>query len=146
MALIRRKGIVRGKSKKRAKRANKVPSISKLMKECDRLFSLRLRTNNADSEGICTCYTCGYRAPLKRVQAGHLISRWYKIIRWHENNVRVQCWVCNIYKKGDSLNFRNRLIDEIGESEVQILEKKAAQKDFKLTREFLESTLASLTT
>ncbi len=134
--------------KKRLKRLlggkNKaLPSISKLIKACDAQMSKNVREANADKEGICTCYTCGYRAPIKRVQAGHLTSRWYKAVRWHKNNVRVQCWVCNIYKKGDSTNFRRRLIQEIGKEAVEEMEE-LAQKDTKLSREFLEEKLQKL--
>lgn len=121
----------------------KEKSISKLIKEADTLFSKLVRGENADENGICTCYTCGHRAELRRVQCGHLISRWYKIVRWDRDNARVQCWVCNIYKKGDSINFRRRLIQEIGKERVEAAEEKCALP-FKLTREHLLDIIAKL--
>ena len=127
---------LRGLKRKVAAKRPKVKSISKLLKEADALFSKIVRSRNVDKEGNCTCYTCGHRAPLKRVQCGHLISRWYKIVRHDFDNARVQCWVCNIYKKGDSINFRRKLIAEIGKERVEAAEEKCSQK-FKLTREYL---------
>lgn len=113
------------------------------MQQADALFSKRVRANNADEEGICTCFTCGHRAPLKRVQCGHYVSRWYKAVRWHEDNARVQCWVCNIYKKGDAAVFRTKLAAEIGEKRVLAVER-ATGVSLKLTREYLTDLIEKL--
>lgn len=121
----------------------KEKSISKLIKEADALFSKRVRGENADSDGICTCFTCGFRAPLKRVQCGHYLSRFYKAARWHKDNARTQCWMCNIYKKGDAVGFRMRLVSEIGEARVLAVEE-LRNAPIKLTREYLTNLILSL--
>ena len=145
MALIRRKGIVRGKSKKRVKRANKVPSISKLMKRCDTAFSLLVRNRGASGDGVNVCYTCGYVASIKKLQCSHYLSRYYKAARWNFDNARPACFMCNIWKKGDLVNFRRRLIAEIGQKRVNDVEK-LRDAPIKLSREYLTELLASLTT
>lgn len=44
--------------------------------------------------------------------------------RFDENNVRVCCKMCNQYLHGNLGKFREHLVQEIGESEVQWLEEK----------------------
>lgn len=97
-------------------------SVSKLIKELDKRFSLKTRLKYADKEGICTCYTCGHKAHYKKMQAGHYISRFYKKTRWDERNVRVQCVLCNLWKRGDSVPFRQKLVEEYGEKAVKEME------------------------
>lgn len=127
------------------KRANKgkVPSISKLMKEADSVMSTIVRYSNLDKDGKATCYTCGYKSEPKKMQNGHYLSRYYKAARWHPDNTRVQCFVCNIRKKGDPVNFRQRLIREIGEARFLAVE---ALRDAPITlsRDFLINLIKAL--
>ena len=79
----------------------------------------------------------------KKIHAGHYLSRYYKAARWHEDNARPQCFMCNIWKKGDPIVFRQNLIKEIGE--VRVLAVEALRNaPIKLSREFLEAKLESL--
>ena len=121
----------------------KIKSISKLMKEADALFSIKVRTEEADKDGICTCYTCGYRAPIKKMQNGHLVSRYYKATRWDRRNCRVQCITCNMWRNGMTPHFAAKLKQELGEGIVDELYEKARQP-MKLTREFLTNLIEEL--
>lgn len=113
------------------------------MKEADALFSIKVRTEEADKDGICTCYTCGYRAPIKKMQNGHLVSRYYKATRWDRRNCRVQCITCNMWRNGMTPHFAAKLKQELGEGIVDELYEKARQP-MKLTREFLTNLIEEL--
>jgi len=81
--------------------------------------------------------------PVKKLHCGHYLSRIYKAARWHADNVRPQCYVCNVLKKGDSIVFRRNLISEIGEARVLNVEA-LRNAPIKLTREFLQNKLLEL--
>lgn len=129
--------------KKTPKKRNKVKSISQLIKQADAIMSLKVRTEEADEDGICTCYTCGYRAPIKKMQNGHLVSRYYKSTRWDRRNCRTQCVTCNMWRNGMTPHFAVRLKQELGDGIVDILYEKARQP-LKMSRQYLESLIASL--
>lgn len=137
--------------KKPSKRP-KVKSISKLIKEADRLFSIQVRMKGSwKIDGIWSnrCYTHDtpkYQDfPIKKLHCGHYLSRIYKAARWHEDNSRPQCYVCNILKKGDAIVFRRNLIAEIGEARVLAVEA-LRHAPIKLSREFLEGKIKELLT
>jgi hypothetical protein len=102
----------------------KEKSISKLTKELDTIFSKFIRLSHAKN-GLCACYTCGHESPIKKIHAGHYITRYYKATRWDERNVRPQCFMCNIYRKGNSVIFRQNLVRELGEDIVKEMESSA---------------------
>jgi len=115
------------------------------MKRADQLFSIKVRQNNASLDGTQICYTCGHKAHWKKLHAGHFLSRYYKSARWDEDNVKPQCFICNIYKKGDAVKFRQNLIKEIGEKRVKAVERKRGVS-LKLTREYLTKLIEKLNT
>lgn len=135
-----RRGIVRKRPKK-----PKIPSISKLIKEADRLWSLIVRQNAypKDKE-IKYCYTCNHPSHWKKMHNGHYLSRYYKAARWNEDNCRIQCMMCNLWKRGDPIAFRQNLVEEIGEARVLAVEK-LRDAPLKLSREYLEELIKSLT-
>lgn len=127
-----RKGLPKAAGKAKGKK--KPVTISKLQKEADRVMSLYVRLSGADSEGICTCYTCGYRAHYKKMQNGHYISRFYKSRRYDLRNTAIQCAMCNMWKNGDIPTFRANLVRDLGAEVVSELE--TGYKDVtKLSRE-----------
>lgn len=154
--MIKRKGnYLRPKGLKRVavpKRANKRPSkpkqksISKLIKEADRLFSIFVRsTALGGMEGYNNCFTCGRMSETKKLHCGHYLSRFYKAARWDYDNARPQCMMCNLWKRGDPITFRQNLVKEIGIERVEAVEAKRTTST-KLTREFLEALIISLST
>ena len=140
--MLRKRQNSRRTPAKRLKRPLRAKSISKLMREADKLFSLLVRKKGLQGD-LQTCFTCGHVSHWKKLHAGHYLSRYYKAARWNRDNVRPQCFVCNIYKKGDVIMFRRNLIKEIGEARVLAVE---ALRDapIKLTREYLENLLLQL--
>lgn len=111
-------------SRVRAKsgRTKRPKGVSKLVKELDVIFSKYVRLSSADKDGIVSCYTCGHRNHWKKMQNGHYVSRFYKATRWDENNCRVQCAMCNLWKRGDLITFRQKLVVELKEGGVKYLE------------------------
>lgn len=146
-------------ARNRGGKKTKEKSISKLIKECDRLFSIEVRrklypiNSNAQNKGVFViptdlldsnfCFTCGKIFPIKKLHCGHYVSRWYKAARWDFDNCRPQCAMCNLWRKGDSVRFRQNLIKEIGIERVEAVE---AKRDVptKLTREFLQAKIQEL--
>ena len=112
---------------KASKIKSKAPSTSKLVKDLDKVYSLAIRHRSAIG-GMVSCFTCEKKAPPKEMQLGHYVSRSIKILRWDENNTRVQCVGCNIFKNGNVITFREYLVAELGEVKVKKLE----QSRFKL--------------
>lgn len=92
----------------------KKPTLSKLTKELDKVFSIYIRKKYADKDGIAACYTCGVRKPWKEQQCGHFVSRAHRSVRWEQKNVRVQCYACNCLRSGNLAEFTVRLQRECG--------------------------------
>jgi hypothetical protein len=65
--------------------------IKKLEKECDKLWSLKVR------EG-CRCELCGATGDIKSFDAHHLIHRANKMTRWSLENGTCLCKGCHRYK------------------------------------------------
>lgn len=93
----------------------KQKSISKLKAELDRLFSIYIRTSYANDFGQASCYTCGKVDDWQNLQNGHFISRAHMNTRYDEQNCRVQCPGCNVFKSGNMVEYSRRLLKELGE-------------------------------
>ena len=59
-------------------------------KDADRLFSLLVRQENADDDGIVTCCTCGKRMFWRKAHCGHFIPRQAQSTRFDRENTDVQ--------------------------------------------------------
>ncbi|MEY2867760.1 MAG: hypothetical protein RIR01_160 [Bacteroidota bacterium] len=94
-----------------------------LKDKLDKVFSLYIRLRDADENGFCTCYTCGKVAHYKEMQNGHFWSRTHLSTRFNENNCKVQCVGCNIFKKGNYIEYTKRLLKELGEEKFNELER-----------------------
>lgn len=127
---------------KGSKRRVKKETVSTLMKEADRLFSLKVR-HMEQSDGSNHCFTCAKWFPVKKLQCGHYLSRFYKAARWDFDNARPQCMMCNMWKRGDLVVYRQNLIKEIGIERVEAVEAKR-QISFKLTKEYLKEIILDL--
>ncbi len=90
----------------------KKPTVSKLKKEADRLFSIYTRLLYADDSGYVACYTCGAVKHYKEMQCGHFVPRQHLILRYDTRNCRVQCAGCNIWGKGRVADFGAKLEGE----------------------------------
>lgn len=99
-------------------------SLPKLKKKALDLFS-ELTKLRAFSEGKLYCFTCDKLLVLNTsdCQLGHYLSRGaYPGLTFHHNNSRLQCMRCNCFLHGATIEFRVRLINEIGRPAVERLE------------------------
>ena len=80
---------------------------SKLVKKLDAVFSQYIRLSASDKDGNCTCVTCGKVAHWKGEgqQSWHFQSRRHYATRWDEDNVKVQCSSCNVFRYGEQYKF-----------------------------------------
>ena len=109
----------------------KEKTTSALKKDLDAIFSRYIRLKYSVNE-LCACYTCGYQNHWKKMQNGHLVSRYYLNTRFDERNCRPQCYTCNMYRNGMIPDFSQRLEKELGEGITKELYKEANKiiKDF----------------
>jgi hypothetical protein len=73
----------------------------KAKEKLDKVFSLWVRTKDADHAGFTSCFTCQKIGHYKTMHAGHFQGRLSMSTRWHEQNVQVQCYRCNINLSGN---------------------------------------------
>lgn len=120
----------------------KEPTISQLIKKADECHSRKVRAQGS-RDGKNQCYTCKKWFDIKKLHCGHYLSRFYKSARWDDDNTRPQCMMCNLWKRGDTIVFRQNLVSDIGLERVEAVEAKRGVM-VKLTREFLNSVIASI--
>jgi hypothetical protein len=102
----------------------RMKSRTSLTKALDAIVSQYVRTKAADKSGWVACYTCPSKLPIKKMQNGHYVSRSVRSLRWEEDNCRPQCYGCNVMHGGRPIDFRENLVNELGESKVKELEAK----------------------
>lgn len=89
-------------------------NVSKTKAKAWSAFSLYIRTKYADEDGLVACYTCGKRAEIKNMQAGHGIGGRNNAVLFMEEIVRPQDMGCNVFGRGQYARFTRKLIDELG--------------------------------
>lgn len=94
---------------------SKKPTRSKIVKKLDVIFSQYIRLKYSDNQGMTNCFTCGKRDHFKSMQCGHFMSRKNYSTRWDENNCRVQCLGCNMFKSGEQYLFGLKLGQQLAE-------------------------------
>ena len=85
-------------------------SRSKIVKKLDAIFSQYIRIKDADHNGNVTCFTCGKVEHYKKgMQCGDFQSRKHYATRWDEQNCKVQCAGCNVFRYGEQFLFAKYL-------------------------------------
>jgi hypothetical protein len=139
-----------------SKKLNKMKkkTLSKYKQELWKLFSLYIKKKYETEEGWCRCYTC--QKPLKigtsDCQSGHYYTKkGYPALFFDENNVRPQCYHCNINLSGNIVIFGENLKNEIGYNAMEIMKSKRhdqvkrTKSDYIELIEFYKDKLAQLT-
>ena len=85
---------------------------SVIVKELDKVFSWYIRQKAANLDEFVECFTCGRYYHWKKIQAGHFMSRARYSTRWDEENVRPQCYGCNVMQQGRQFEFAKNLDKE----------------------------------
>ena len=104
------------------------------------LFSIFIRTRDClrtlESKDFGLCITCQRRFHIKLLQAGHFISGRHNANLFSEKGTHAQCYNCNINLKGNTLEYRRRIIELYGEGYDLVLEKEN-RKTLKFTAPML---------
>jgi hypothetical protein len=113
-----------------------IKTKSDYLKEAQASFNKYIRMR--DIKKGYPCVSCGkpYDGDRYKWDAGHYISRTYSKVRFHLDNVHLQCVKCNRYAGGAPIPYRINLIKRIGEDKVKWLEDHYHDA-FKLTSEYL---------
>lgn len=112
-------------------------TIPELKRIATRHFNAYIRKRDEGNK----CISCDAQG----TEAGHFYSAGhYSALRYNENNVHIQCSVCNRHLSANLLEYRQGLIKKIGEKEVLKLEETAAyhkRHGYKWDRFFLISVI-----
>ena len=99
---------------------------SAIVKKLDKVFSIWIRSKDADHTGQVDCYTCGVSKDWKyEIDAGHFQSRGKYATRWHEDNVKPQCKRCNGFRGGEQYQFALRLGTDLADELVYLSNQQA---------------------
>ncbi len=72
------------------------------------------------------CISCGKHINGVRHASHYLSAGGHSNVRYHEDNVWVSCYKCNVMLSGNQVEYRKRLIDKIGIERVEWLESNGA--------------------
>lgn len=109
----------------------KRPSISSLKKKTWVVFSQYIRMRDCLKTTGCKdwglCITCSKRYHIKLLQAGHFIPGRHNANLFSEEGCHAQCYNCNINLRGNTLEYRRKIIEMYGRFADVLLEKEARQ-------------------
>ena len=106
-------------------------SVADLKRKLWSLFSIYVRMRDGlkttGSIEWALCITCGKRYHFKMLQAGHFIAGRHSSNLFSEKGTHAQCYNCNINLKGNTLEYRRKVIELYGEGADIELENEARQ-------------------
>lgn len=114
----------RPKAKKPGKKRKSISHLKKkLWEECKRIIRLRY----VKHDGTWNCFTCDARLEQpSQAQTGHFIpsSVCSTEMRYDLDNLRVQCYRCNINLSGNWIEYEKRLNQEMGQGFTEKLKQR----------------------
>ena len=121
----------------------KKKTAAKLKKDAWKVFSLYIRTRDAikttKTLDNATCITCNKTYPIKNLHAGHFIPGRKNSILFDERGVNAQCGVCNLWLKGNVVEYYEKMLSMYGHGVIQELRAKN-----KLTKQYKAAELLDL--
>ena len=125
----------------------KKKTITSIKKKAWAFFSIYIRTRDCLKTTGCTsfglCITCGKRYHFKLLQAGHFISGRHNANLFSEEGCHAQCYNCNINLRGNTLEYRRKIIEMYGKGYDVVLEEESKQV-LKFTPQYLEELIIEL--
>lgn len=115
----------------------------RLEKFATRLFSLYIRTKDADGYGRVRCFTCMRRRHYSEMHCGHFASRKNMCTKFLEINNHVQCPTCNVSYDGNMSNYRRNLDRTYGKGTADYIED-LARKTCKYTKSDLIDLITTI--
>lgn len=90
-----------------------------LWQECRRIQIEKYKLN----DGTWKCFTCDKQIDGSNKQLGHFIANSVggALLRYNLNNLRLQCYYCNINLGGNGAVFYKKLLEEKGQEHIDEL-------------------------
>jgi hypothetical protein len=110
-------------TEKKKKWTTELKTTSDWLKDAQKVFNTYIRTRD---EGK-TCISCNQPINGVKHASHYLSSGGHSNVRFHEDNVWVSCYKCNVMLSGNQIEYRKRLIEKIGNDRVQWLEENGNQ-------------------
>lgn len=103
----------------------KKPTVSKLKKKLDIIFSQYVRVKNMNEDELVKCFTCDSVRHYKKMHNGHFQVRQHMATRFDELNCQPQCPSCNTFHEGEQFKFAQELDKKFGRGVAQELQTRA---------------------
>lgn len=110
------------------RKRKKLPSLRSLKAKAWKLFSVWVRSHDANFQDKTACYTCYRLFPWTLLQAGHYKHSSYD---FDPRNVKPQCAYCNNYAHGKPDDFYVHLVQEYGQEIAEELRTRKHWNDYK---------------
>lgn len=99
----------------------KKPSVAKLKKKADVVWSQYIRLRDSDRNGMVKCISCDTVKHWKEMQNGHFVTRGVNSLRYDEQNCNGQCVACNMFKSGNLFEYGRQLDLKYGDGTAEAL-------------------------
>ena len=116
------------------------PSVSKLIKKLDAIFSRFIRLRDCDKKGFIVCPLCWAKIFWKLAQCMHFITRGCKLYRYDEINCHAGCKRCNVVLHWNYIVYTLWMIEKYWLEKVEEM-KLNSKKTHKLKTYELESMI-----
>jgi hypothetical protein len=111
----------------------KKKSLKTIKKKAWTVFSEYIRKKYATKDGYVDCVTCNRVLPWNQMQAGHFIDGRNNTVLFCETGVHPQCMRCNIFLKGNKIEYYKFMQKNFGEEMIDELRFRAKQTKFYTT-------------
>lgn len=102
---------------------NDLKTTQDWLKEAQTIFNKYIRLRD---EGLL-CVSCNKQINGVKHASHYLSSGGHSAVRFHEDNVWVSCYKCNVMLSGNQIEYRKSLIKKIGVERVEWLEENGSK-------------------
>lgn len=110
--------------KRKATLKKELLSLSDWLKLAQQVFNKYIRERDKNQ----LCISCGNQINGVKHASHFLSSGGHSNVRFHEDNVWVSCYKCNVMLSGNQIEYRKRLIQKIGLERVEWLENNGSKE------------------
>lgn len=110
------------------------------MQKADTVFSIFIRIEEADENGMNDCITCGQNFHWRQLTCGHFFKRDNQGTRYHEVNCGPQCMNCQriAEESGKDVRHENYIINKYGQDALDEIDFLHNQEVKMMKHEFRE--------
>lgn len=100
------------------------PTLPKLIKKLDAVFSRFIRLRDSNKKWMVKCPLCTWIGSWKDAQNMHFIKRFHKLFRFDEINCHAWCKRCNVVLDGNYMEYTLWMIDTYGLEKVKEMQQR----------------------